>query len=268
VRGALVLLLLASAACGDGDAQSVQVQLIGRSSCPNVYNLSCMHSVRFQMFSDDQEFRQRCTPLAPPFETWQAFVSSRETLFVLENVRARENVRLEVRGYHNLGDENDPCENLTDDRLLLWGTSEPFDTTESSAGTINVFVDCRPRCDCNFIGNTCASDLVRGVCAPLLRRTCRNRDCTTSDDCFDSLLRCESNICEPSARGVCDVCEASTDCNSGLCVHHTYQAGEYDVDEKFCADDARCPPLDGWAHACPEGMACTRLNDGFFDLLP
>lgn len=265
MKVALVIAVGLAVGCGDGDTRPVQVQLINRGSCsPTNYDLSCMRSLRVQMFTDDQPYRAQCT--AVNFATWQALVSSRDTDYLLEDVRARKDVRLEVRGYHNIGGV-DPCEDLSDDRLVLWGTSDTVDLTGAGTTTINIHVDCRPKCDCRFMSDlTCAPDLVRGVCAPLLRRTCRERSCDTG--CFDELLACNSNICEPDDRGVCDACEGSADCDSSLCVHHTYDFAEYHVDEKFCADAARCPPLEGWAYSCPEGMQCTKLGDGFFDLLP
>jgi len=184
-------------------------------------------------------------------------------------VRARKNVRIELRGYHGIGGY-DPCESLSADRLVMLGTSEPVNTTSAEVTTINIPVDCRQRCDCRFMTDdndaSCVPTLERGVCAPLVRRTCRERPCIPSG-CFDELLQCISGICEPAERGVCAFCDGSRDCDSGLCVHHTYHH-DVDVDEKFCADAARCPPVDGYAHACPEGMQCTKLGDGLFELLP
>ena len=86
------------------------------------------------MFDDEQPFRSQCTALSPVFATWQELVSYKGTLFVLDQVRARKNVRLEVRGYHNII-ENDPCENPSDEWLMLWGTSDVVDLT--SADTTN-----------------------------------------------------------------------------------------------------------------------------------
>jgi hypothetical protein len=256
-----------AAACGDTGPRPVQLQLITRGSCsPSAYDLSCVRSLRVQMFSEERSYRAQCLTLSPAFESWGDLVSSRDLLFVLEGVRARANVRIEIRGYHNRI-ENDPCESLNDESLMFWGTSQLVDLSQPDTDNVVVHVDCRPKCDCRLIDNgACTAALVRGVCAPRLLLTCRDRACTTG--CFDGLLDCDSGTCVPSGGGMCFDCAASSECDSNMCIHHTYQVGNYDIDEAFCAYEPLCPPPSGWAHACPEGLPCTQIDGVSFSLLP
>ena len=100
----LALFLVALVGCGDGDARPVQIQLLNRGSCsPPQYDLTCMRAIRVQMFSEEQSYRAKCTQVAPAFATWQELVSSRKTDFLLEEIRARKDVRIEIRGYQHSG---------------------------------------------------------------------------------------------------------------------------------------------------------------------
>jgi hypothetical protein len=250
-----------------------------RTSCPAAtrnYSLRCIDSLVVRLVgADGQPFRRQCTAITQPYDSMQALVSSTNVVEVLKDVRARSDVRLELRAYH--GTEGvAPCDLalLDDAHLMFWGMSAVTDFTDQSRDEVTVEIECRPECDCDDLvdaAQRCPPEMLGGVCAPPANRLCR-KECESADNCWGGSLSCEIGTCEagvsgtvkccaPVAGRICSPCAYDSECESGLCVHNT-TAG---VDEWFCADP--CPPLPD-VTPCPTDMSCKRLGNGVYERAP
>ena len=82
--------------------------------------------------------------------------------------------------------------------------------------------------------------------------------------CFGGRLDCVDQLCQPlSNSDICAACTSGTDCDSNICVHHTFSGTNTEIDEQLCLE--ACPPADGSALSCPSGMSCKRLDGVLFE---
>ncbi len=268
MRPALALLIAVACGCAGGDARQVRLELITRSSCRLInYDISCVDSLWVGYRGEDQDYRSRCLELRPEgLTTLSELINASAKLIVLDEVRARGRVRVELRGYHAL-DDTRACTSLSADKLLLWGSSALVDLRDEELEVLNVEIECRPLCDCRLIADgSCALPLAAGVCGPPATVSCAGRSCTDALDCFDGELECLDQVCEPLQGGLCADCAGAAACQTGPCVQHSYQDSRTTVDETYCAEV--CPPAGDATWPCPSGMSCKRLGDGVFSLVP
>ncbi|OGQ89016.1 MAG: hypothetical protein A2289_18545 [Deltaproteobacteria bacterium RIFOXYA12_FULL_58_15] len=281
MKTATLVLLASAISCSADESRAIRLHHVTRGSCrPTNYDVSCVASIKVQMFGPDQPFRSSCTSLSrdESVDTLRELFQDGERLFVLNDVRARESVQIQMWAYHSL-DSTDPCDSLDRSKLIFWGSTDFFDTTSPETADVDIAIDCRPKCDCRSIDEElCGLDLVDGICGPPDALPCE-KSCNTDNgdnDCYDGRLTCTpesctsgthgDTCCEAAAGDLCSSCNSASACNTGLCVQHRYTAEEANdsFEESFCAET--CPPLDGSATPCPSGMGCRRLG-GVFDLV-
>lgn len=256
----LLLVACACAGCGGEEARNLRLELLVRGSCmPSThYDLSCVHAIEVGLVAGGQQHRRQCTVVTGRFSTMQELVANRDFVPLLQEVRARPDARLDVRGYAAI--DKSPCVDTTDADLVFWGTSAAVDLSDEALTTVTVELECRPECDCAAMveGEAgCPHELTPGVCAPPSNRPCR-RQCDIAEDCYDGLIQCGGDgICAPESGETCAVCASSDECDSGLCVHNTDEPNEW-----FCAP--ACPALPN-VDPCPPRMSCKRLGNGVFE---
>jgi hypothetical protein len=216
------------------------------------------------MRSAEKSYRNRCVDLrGRGFEDIEDLSTASDRLIVLPDVRAREDVRVVIKGYHDRRDEG-ACFDLNEAKLMFWGSSDFVDLTDPDRDEINVQLECRPKCDCRVIA-TCGEDLTPGICGPHERASCYGLTCDTNEDCFDGQAPCDASICYPAAGQICGECTGAGDCESEQCVRHIHD-DKPAIDESFCA--LRCPPADGSGWPCPARTGCKKLTAGAYELLP
>lgn len=272
------LLLLLLMACGDAEPRKVRLELVLRGSCPRstkTYDLTCARSLVIAVVGvNGQRFKSQCTDLNGRFDSLQALIASTDVLAVLEEVKARDAVQIELRAYHGGALQKAPCTELADNDLLLWGISPPIDLTNPDLTQVLVNLECRPECDCLAFDQAperCPLELPMGICAPPENLACRKL-CDSNSSCWDGLLTCEvgtctigsdDKCCTPEASGVCSPCDANGQCDSNICVHNLDDLDDpKDPDEWFCAEP--CPPLPN-VSPCPSRMSCKRLGNGTYE---
>jgi hypothetical protein len=219
------------------------------------------------MVGEGRAFRQHCEVLGSGvYTTLNELIARKEPLTMLEGVRARRNVRVEVRGYHAL-DNVTPCSDVggNSSNLIFWGSTDWLDLDDPSLTAVSVTLECRPRCDCRFIDEGgCEAELEEGVCAPAPSLECSKERCREDDVCFGGRLDCVDQLCQPlSDSDICAACTSGADCDSNICVHHTFSDTNTEIDEQLCLE--ACPPVDGSAMSCPSGMSCKRLDGVLFE---
>ncbi|MFC1609720.1 hypothetical protein ACFL6C_02065 [Myxococcota bacterium] len=276
---AIALATMATAACGGSDARPIRLELHhDMFSCRSStsYDISCVNSlvVQYIVLQDGEEkkFRGKCTDVSGDYGVLQDLLADRDTRFWLQDVRARKNVRVEIRGYHGFdaGPCSQPLDELDPKALVFWGSSDFVNLTKPSSTEIDVWFECRPNCNCRAIADLqvvqCPIDLVPGVCTRPSTKSCRTKPCEVREDCYDGAIDCNANVCTAPPKALCRDCANDDACDSGICVHQTYTPpGESapDIDENFCT--IQCPPEDGTAWPCPTDMTCKRLGDGVFE---
>ncbi|MEZ4271511.1 MAG: hypothetical protein R3C68_08790 [Myxococcota bacterium] len=272
------LLALMLSACTDHTLRQVRLDLILRGSCPSstiAYDATCIASIEVQLLDANKTLlASRCTPTPNRFNNMDELADGDEMLPVLENIEPQSGVTLAFRAYQSL--DRPPCTEPTEDELMLWGTSEPFDMRDATLQVVTVSLECRPGCDCAAFDDKpqqCPRVLQPGVCTPLAVRLCR-RACNTPNTCYQGLLPCKNDTCSPDESGSCSICQDSSDC---MCVPEPAQTcaecntsadceGERRCvrnigrGEQFCAD--RCPPMGG-SDPCPTLMSCKQLGTDF-----
>lgn len=265
-RAPLVLLLL-SAGCGN-QSRGVRLDINFHSSCttsPGNYNIECVSAVEAWLLDKNSEtLESDCTELdSGAFQSAYELVKGGELVPVLENIRPRENVMIELRGYHGI--VRDACrepESPLDD-LMFWGRSGLVDLTDESLEKIDIDIECRAGCDCKELDDNPACPLALAettrVCSPPLR--CR-QTCNGTSECWDSAMPCSNNECQPYDEQMCFACDSANDCGEGLvCVRHTT-----DYVEDFCAKI--CPLFATGLDACPGKMGCLTVDGEKLTLLP
>jgi hypothetical protein len=263
------------AACG-GEPRSVKLDVVTATSCLQPYDISCVSALRVKMWGPDRAYRGHCVDLSDAgIDEFGDFSRAEKTL-VLEEVRARAEVRIEVRGYRRPDTETPPCDVPgrpdADVHLMFWGASALVDLTApdldpASPGNnsvIPVEVECRPKCDCHFIGTSCPTALEHGICGPPVTRLCGERGCSDDLACWDGMGLCQDEVCLPQPDQFCYECASSDACASGVCVRHTVSSPA--IDESFCSTS--CPPAGPIYVPCPSGTGCRRLGDGFWSRVP
>jgi len=205
------------------------------------------------------EYASACQQVAGRFTTIQDLVASSEVITLLEDTRARKDVVIEFRAFHDF--DQQPCTNFLESDLMLWGSSAPTDLTDPTLQGVTIQFECRPGCDCEAFDEkpiACPADIVPGICTPAEQLLCR-KACETDDGCYGGLLGCRDSVCAATEGGTCDQCTKASDCDSGICVTNS------NTSESFCAD--RCPSFDV-ASACPVRMSCKVVDGVIFQTLP
>ena len=262
VPAGLLLLVLIFGGCIEGPRQ-VRMDLIVRGSCGRStlsYDTSCVASLLARVRDAGGEvLDERCTAVAGQFSNINDLVTSTTILELLETDDHKQ-VYVEFNAYHAF--DKSPCSNLSDNDLMLWGSTDLVDLNSSKVKVVTVELECRPECDCEAFDESpaqCPASLPAGACTPLATLNCR-RSCQSNLACYEGLLTCSNNECAPLPRGLCALCGGPDDCDSGLCVENTVKGDN----ERFCAP--RCPPLQS-STPCPPLMSCKRLG-GDFVLVP
>ncbi|MBI3180075.1 MAG: hypothetical protein HYZ27_10465, partial [Deltaproteobacteria bacterium] len=218
-------LVLAAWACVPGDLAPVRLELLVRGSCPPstaTYDISCVQALTVGLVgADDTRFRTDCTVLAGQYATLVDLIASQQLTTVLEHIRARNDVRLELRAYK--GADGEPCSDLDDSNLMFWGSSELVDLSDESLTEVIVSIECRPDCDCADLADPvrCPAELPVGACARAANLTCR-RSCNPVDGaCYGGAAQCSTNVCDGDPdttccgnppNGLCMSCTTSADC--------------------------------------------------------
>ncbi len=258
-----VFLLTWVLSCVPGDLAPVRLELLVRGSCPPStasYDISCVQALSVGLVgADGRRFRSACTVLAGKYPSLVDLIASDDVVTVLERIRARHNVRLELRAYK--GSDGEPCSDLNDQDLMFWGASDVVDLSDEALTEVVVSIECRPDCDCADLADPvrCPADLPMGACARAANLTCR-RSCDPADGaCYGGAAECTTNVCDgnPGATccgnppdGLCMPCSTSADCASDMCIENTQ------TNERFCSE--ACPPLP-WSYPCPLHMSCKRI---------
>jgi hypothetical protein len=244
----------------------VHLDLILRGSCGRstlAYDISCVASIDVRVVDagSGEVLDSACNPVSGQLEYFSDLVASVDPIPLLEDTEARGNVRIELRGYHAF--DTEPCNDPTDDELMMWGSSGVVDLDDDTLESITIQFECRPDCDCVDLGNdptNCPAVLVPGACAPIEAQLCR-RECEAPEDCYGgATLTCSEQRCTPvQSGGTCAQCDDDGDCSDGRCITNA------NTTERFCAP--RCPPL-GAISACPTRMSCKRLDGDPFAPVP
>lgn len=258
----LFLLCLGLIACPDQNDRQIRVEPILRRSCSptTTYEISCVRSLMLELTDDSgQRIKNRCTAAVGEFVTMQDLVTIDHVVKLLDGVKEEKNVRLELRGYHSI--DKEPCTNLTDADLIFWGTSSPFDLTNTELKVVNVNIECRPECDCTAIEtepSRCPTALQSGMCFADIDTSCR-KSCTATEQCYGGIINCQNNQCIGDSGEMCATCTSSNQCGVGPCVQNV------NTNEAFCA--MACPSP-GLAEPCPSGMRCQKIDGAPFSTLP
>lgn len=249
-----------AAGCAPLPAEEARLVPTFRASCGRSalsYDITCATSLQVRVWDSQNEVRmEACTAVQGRYPTIQSILADKERLRVLEGAPLEADMRIEMRFYHAL--QSAPCADLSDDDLMLWGSSQPIDLNEALEENINVVFECRPGCDCKALDDAperCDVSLEPGACFPPATTAC-TRPCSDASDCFGGLLACMDGRCKPSNDGGgCSPCQSQSDCLAGhICGRNPLSGAQ------ICG--VACPNLGGLLSACPQRMACQALDVG------